>query len=166
MQPKTLFFEPSGGFPNSRLPALIYPGWFADQADRASAFERLFEANGWAGSWRNGLFRVHHYHSTAHEVLGVYQGSVTVCLGGEQGTRVTLSAGDVAVLPAGLAHKNDGQSSDFRVVGAYPQGTSPDMKFGEPNEQPRADHNIAKLAIPLADPVLGEGGALTKLWRV
>jgi uncharacterized protein YjlB len=108
---------------------------------------------------------VHHYHSTAHEVLGVYRGEVRVCLGGEDGTRVTLRAGDVAVLPAGVAHKNEQQSSDFAVVGAYPEGTSPDMNYGEDGERPRADKNIAALTLPPSDPVQGKDGALTRLWR-
>jgi uncharacterized protein YjlB len=152
-------------FPNSVLPALVYPGALAAGEGLASAFEALFARNGWGNSWRNGLYKVHHYHSTAHEVLGVYRGEVRVCLGGEDGVRVTLRAGDVAVLPAGVAHKNESQSSDFAVVGAYPEGTSPDMQYGEEGERPRADQNIARVKLPASDPVKGKTGALTRLWR-
>jgi uncharacterized protein YjlB len=131
----------------------------------ASRFEALFEQNGWTGSWRNGLYRTHHYHSTAHEVLGVYRGSVKVRLGGPEGPVVELRAGDVAVIPAGVAHKNEAQSDDFAVVGAYPTGTSPDMQYGKAGERPRTDRNIAAVALPESDPTTGKNGALTRLWR-
>jgi uncharacterized protein YjlB len=160
-EPETYLFTDDGLFPNSRLPVLIYRGVLA--TPEASAFERMFEANGWSSSWRNGLFAVHHYHSTAHEVLGIYSGHVTARLGGERGRSVTLAAGDVAVIPAGVAHKNDGASADFRVVGAYPRGTSPDMQYGKPGERPGSDRNIARVGLPAADPV--RGGALAGLWR-
>ncbi len=56
-----------GTFPNSRLPLLLYPA-VLDPADPdpAAAFEQRFQANGWPGAWRNGVFGFHHYHSTAH----------------------------------------------------------------------------------------------------
>ena len=122
-------------FPNSRLPVLIYRGVL--ETPDAAVFEQMFEANGWSSAWRNGLYSVHHYHSTAHEVLGIYGGRVTARLGGGRGTSVTLVAGDVVVIPAGVAHKNDGASADFRVVGAYPVGTSPDMQYGKAGRAPR-----------------------------
>ena len=163
--PKTYRLKDSGKFPNSLLPALVYARVLTEGEGLAQAFEKLFEKNGWTGSWRNGLYKVHHYHSTAHEVLGVYRGEVTVCLGGEDGMHVTLRAGDVAVLPAGVAHKNERQSSDFAVVGAYPEGTSPDLRYGEPGERPRSDENIRRVKLPGSDPVQGKSGALVRLWR-
>src|SRR6185369_3070676 len=147
-EPETHVFADDGVFPNSRLPVLIYRGVLA--SPNAAAFEQMFEANGWSSSWRNGLFSVHHYHSTAHEVLGIYQGRVNARLGGERGTTITLVAGDVIVIPAGVAHKNDGASADFRVVGAYPVGTSPDMQYGKPGERPETDRSIAGVGVPAA----------------
>jgi uncharacterized protein YjlB len=164
-EPRTFRVKDDGTFPNNRLPVLVHDAALAPGEGLASRFETLFESNGWTGSWRNGLYRVHHYHSTAHEVLGVYRGEVRVCLGGENGVRVTLRAGDVAVVPAGVAHKNEHQSADFAVVGAYPTGTSPDLKYGEPGERPRTDTIIKALRVPSADPVQGKGGALIRLWR-
>jgi uncharacterized protein YjlB len=161
--PRAELLGDTGQFPNSRFPALVYPAVLAD-GDLASAFEALFERHGWTGSWRNGLYREHHFHSTAHEVLGVYRGSVDVRLGGPDGQLVTLRAGDVAIIPAGVAHKNERQSSDFAVVGAYPAGTGPDMQYGKPGERPRVDRNILAVPLPELDPVQGEGGALSRLW--
>jgi uncharacterized protein YjlB len=185
-------FGDDGTFPNSRFPVLVYPAavvvrsggvglrplapgaptrsaWHSHAAladvDPAAAFEALFDANGWGGaSWRNGLFQVHHYHSTAHEVLGVYSGKVRIQLGGPTGTAVDVHAGDVVVIPAGVAHKSLGASADFRVVGAYPAGTSPDLNYGKRGERPDTDRNIARLAVPAADPVEGKGGTLVAQW--
>jgi len=121
--PEPLVFADDGSFPNSRLPALFYRGAIATSRDLGPAFETLFGRNGWTGSWRNGLYSFHHYHSTAHEVLGIHRGSVKVLLGGDKGRMVTLTAGDVIVIPAGVAHRNVESSSDYGVVGAYPTGT-------------------------------------------
>jgi uncharacterized protein YjlB len=151
-----------GVFPNSRLPVLIYRAALLGRG--APAFEELFESNRWSAAWRNGLYGVHHYHSTAHEALGIDGGRVTARLGGERGVTLTLEAGDVIVIPAGVAHKNDGASPDFRVVGAYPVGQSPDMNYGKPGERPGTDRNIARVALPAADPVRGGAGPLAKLW--
>jgi len=160
--PETRLLSDDGVFPNSRLPVLIYRGVLA--TPEAAAFEEMFESNGWSSSWRNGLFSVHHYHSTAHEVLGIYSGRVNARLGGERGTTITLVAGDVVVIPAGVAHKNDGASADFRVVGAYPVGTSPDMQYGKPGERPGTDRNIARVGLPTGDPVRGRA-AIATLWK-
>jgi uncharacterized protein YjlB len=160
-EPETHLFADDGVFPNSRLPVLIYRGVLA--TPEAAAFERMFDGNGWSPAWRNGLFSVHHYHSTAHEVLGIYGGRVTARLGGPKGATVTLVAGDVVVIPAGVAHKNDGASPDFRVVGAYPVGTSPDMQYGKPGERPETDRNVANVALPAGDPVHGRAAA--PFWR-
>lgn len=164
--PATYVFADDGTFPNSRFPVLVYPKAIAlPDRDPASAFEALFERNGWGGaSWRNGLFQVHHYHSTAHEVLGIYSGRVRIQLGGPRGKLVTVDAGDVVVIPAGVAHMNVAASGDFRVVGAYPAGTSPDLNYGKRGERPDTDLNIARLAPPAADPVEGQRGALVTHW--
>jgi uncharacterized protein YjlB len=160
-------FADDGTFPNSRFPALVYRGVAQVTAGAAApeAFEALFRGNGWgSASWRNGLYGVHHYHSTAHEVLGVFGGAVRIQLGGPQGTPVEVQAGDVVVIPAGVAHKNLGATREFRVVGAYPAGTSPDMNYGERGERPGADRNIARVPFPGGDPVGGPRGELMVHW--
>src|SRR5438105_3929835 len=102
---------------NPKLPLLIYHGALnLPQPNPASAIERLLASNNWGGSWRNGIYNYHHYHSTAHEVLLVYAGSATVQLGGEHGLTENISAGDVIIIPAGVGHKNLGSSPDFAIV--------------------------------------------------
>lgn len=157
-----------GFFPNNeRLPLLAYQAALAlPRSDPASTVENLFASNGWSGSWRNGIYDFHHYHSTAHEVLGVYCGSAKVQLGGEKGITLTVRRGDVVIIPAGVAHKNQGASSDFRVVGAYPSGTRPDMCYGKAGERPRADERIAGVSLPRMDPVYGAEGPLVELWKI
>jgi uncharacterized protein YjlB len=157
----------NGTFPNSdRLPLLVYKKAFLFNGKGDPAVvEKTFATNGWTGSWRNGLYPYHHYHSTAHEVLGIYGGSVRVQFGGDDGITVVAEAGDVLVLPAGLAHKNLWSSHDFRVVGAYPKGTSRDMNYGKEGERPGTDANIARVPLPGSDPVQGRSGALPEHWK-
>ena len=158
--------HPSGNIPNSELPLLVYRRAVRLQSDDpASVFEDLFKANGWTDSWRNGIYDYHHYHSTAHEVLGVYAGTASVNFGGEGGPITRVFAGDVIVIPAGVSHKNLGASPDFGVVGAYPKGQKVDMHYGKPNERAKADANISKLPLPERDPVQGGDGALFRFWE-
>jgi uncharacterized protein YjlB len=160
--------EDDGTFPNNQeLPVLIYTSAFdAQHSDLADRMEQTFRQNKWTGAWRNGIYSYHHYHSTAHEVLGVYRGSVNVQLGGPEGINVDASAGDVLVLPAGTAHKNKGSSSSFRCIGAYPSGQDWDMNYGKENERPAADQNIQQVPLPEQDPVHGKDGPLIDKWKV
>ena len=157
-----------GAYPNNaRLPLLVYQAAVRlPEADPAATFEALFSANGWGGAWRNGVYGFHHYHSTAHEVLGVYRGSARVQLGGEEGVVFEVQPGDVVIIPAGVAHKNLGVRGAFGVVGAYPRGQRPDMNYGREGERPRADQAIARVAQPGADPVYGPQGPLTERWAL
>lgn len=155
-----------GAIPNnSALPLLLYRHAVTlPEADPASLFEALFTANGWPAAWRNGIFPFHHFHSTAHEVLGVFSGSATACFGGESGVEVTVSAGDVVVIPAGVGHKALGASADLGIVGAYPTGTDPDLCRGAPGERPRSLGAIAQVAVPERDPLYGAEGPLRRHW--
>ncbi len=159
---RSIVLKDDGTFPNNPRPLLLYlQAVPPDPAD----IERLFSANQWPGAWRNGVYSYHHYHSTAHEALGVYGGSATIQFGGPEGTAVTIRAGDVAVIPAGVAHKCLESSGDFRIVGAYPRGQHWDTCYGEAGERPAADRNIAAVPDPQIDPVQGETGALPRLWQ-
>jgi len=69
------------------------------------------------------------------------------------------------VIPAGVAHKNDGASPDLLVVGAYPGGKGPDMKSPGARERERVLSNIRSVALPDRDPVYGRSGPLLERWR-
>jgi uncharacterized protein YjlB len=156
-----------GTIPNSKLPLLLYRDAISlPPHDPAAIIEQLFGANEWVGSWRNGIYDYHHYHSTAHEVLGVFKGAAKVQFGGPNGIVQTVSVGDVVIIPAGVAHKNlESAARDFGVVGAYPSGQHSDMCYGKLGERPGADEQIARVPLPKADPVYGISGPLLKQWN-
>ncbi len=159
-------FADDGRVPNNpRLPLVVYRGALATGPGAAAACEARFAANGWSGGWRAGIYAHHHYHSTAHEALGVVAGSARVRLGGEGGEIVELRAGDAVVIPAGVAHKSEAATPDFLVVGAYPGGRGPDMRTPGARERERALANIAAVPLPAADPLCGKSGPLIERWR-
>src|SRR3979411_1316805 len=122
-QPDTAIFKDDGTIPNNRYPLLLYRGVISiRRTDPAAQVEKQFATNNWTNSWRNGIYPFHHYHSTSHEVLGIYRGSATVRLGGEQGRDFTVRGGDTVVIPAGVGHKNLGASDDFGGVGGWSDG--------------------------------------------
>lgn len=161
-EPETFTFADDGAIPNSRLPLLVYRNAIPADAD---AIEARFAQNRWPPAWRDGVFPFHHFHSNAHEVLGVARGWVKVRFGGPGGQTVQVQAGDVAVLPAGVGHCNEGQSPDLLIVGAYPDNCpSPDTHRGKPEQHDGVLRNIAGTPRPESDPVTGPQGALTRLW--
>jgi uncharacterized protein YjlB len=155
---QTEVFADDGKFPNSLFPVIIYKNVFPKhKSGMADEMEALFAEHNWTNSWRDGIYNYHHYHSTAHEVLGISGGMVKLHLGGEQGRVFSLEAGDVVVIPAGVAHKNV-HDSGLEVVGAYYEGRIWDVLKGEPGERPEADENIFALPAPELDPVFGSRG--------
>lgn len=163
MKPAAHAFEDDGSIPNSRLPVLVYSGVVNSDAG-AGAYVELFADHGWLGAWRDGIYPFHHFHSTAHEVLGIASGSAEVMLGGPAGRRFELRAGDVVVLPAGTGHRNLGSSPDLLVVGAYPNGMDWDLRRGDPAEHDEVLANIGRVPLPDQDPVRGESGPLVEIW--
>lgn len=161
--PLSITFADDGAIPNSTLPLLVYRNAVSPHP---AAIERLFAANQWPPAWRDGVHPFHHFHSTAHEVLGIARGEVSVLFGGPSGEVLKVKAGDVVVVPAGVAHCNQGQSPDLLVIGAYPgNGPGPDLCRGQPEDHDSAKAAVAMVPLPAADPVEGKDGALSRLWR-
>lgn len=159
-KPRKIYLNKAADVPNSPLPVLLYRA-VVPAGNRAEKFRRAFAKNGWAGIWTDTIYDYTHYHSNAHEALGVAEGKATVQLGGENGTRIRLRAGDLLVLPAGTGHKRLGDGAGLKVVGCYPKGQShytmkrPEKYRG--GRQPR-------VKLPETDPFYGENGPLPVLW--
>lgn len=158
-----------GVFPNNRrLPLLVYRKVLSlDVPDLIGHVQATLTENGWSGFWVDSIFDFHHYHSTAHEVLAICGGQAEVRFGGEHGITLTLSAGDVVVIPAGVAHKSLNAGNDLVVVGAYPHGQEHyDICRGKREERLCADKNVVGVPIPASDPLYGPEGPLLEHWRV
>lgn len=161
---ETLLLSRNAWVPNNdHLPVLIYhEAMDLASADPAAQFERTFLRNGWPPQWRNGIYDFHHYHSTAHEVLGIAAGHARVVLGGPGGHELTLRTGDIVVLPTGTGHCRLHASAEFLVVGAYPPHQSWDICRSAPSQAER--DRMRNLPFPASDPLRGSGGPLTHLW--
>jgi|AmaraimetFIIA100_FD_contig_81_1582545_length_815_multi_4_in_0_out_0_1 uncharacterized protein YjlB len=165
IEPLTFVFEDDGLVPNNPLPLLLYKRAIeVDSADPEREIEQLFGANGWGDMWRNGIYDYPHYHSTAHEALGVAKGQARVRFGGDRGREIEISAGDVAILPAGTGHHCLSASRDLSVVGAYPPGQKVEITRPTPDNRARALKTIPQVKLPKADPVMGKDGPLARLW--
>ena len=162
------WFKDDGSIPNNpELPLLVYRQGVnlpEDEDDPAAVFEALFTANGWPAAWRNGIHPFHHFHSTAHEALGVYRGTATARFGGKGGIDLKVSAGDVVIIPAGVGHKAIEASADLGIVGAYPAGTGPDLCRSARHERPATLDAIVRVPLPARDPLYGAEGPLRRHW--
>jgi uncharacterized protein YjlB len=155
MKLDTWHAPPGEEIPNHpSFPVLLYRGVNADDV------RGLFSQHGWGGSWQNGVFDFHHFHSTSHEVLGVVAGRATIELGGPQGESFDVEAGDVIVLPAGTGHRRATARDGFTVVGAYPAGQENYDLLRRADDAAR--ERIRTLPAPDQDPVGGEG---VSTWR-
>ncbi|KKY38386.1 putative fad-dependent pyridine nucleotide-disulfide oxidoreductase [Diaporthe ampelina] len=209
---KTYHLPPTSKIPNSPFPLLHYPRFFPSPASRApAAVHDALAANGWRVQWifRYGPTQQSHYHSAAHECMAVLSGEATIRFGvaddepaagdgggadgsssSSTGIEVHARAGDVFVLPAGLAHKTfsphpsdstfklltpgDGhhalgaglagvELSGFTMIGAYPAGAKWDSAVG--GEHEGRYQEVWSVPRPERDPVLGTDPAgLTGHW--
>ncbi|KIZ46156.1 MULTISPECIES: hypothetical protein [Rhodopseudomonas] len=165
IKPLTFVFEDDGLVPNNPLPLIIYKRAVdVGRGHPEQAIESIFNRNGWAALWRNGIFDYLHYHATVHEALGVARGRALVLFGGERGEAIELNPGDVAILPAGTGHKSLFSSHDFSVVGAYPPGNTMQVTRPTPDNYRMALKTIPQVALPQTDPVFGQDGELLRLW--
>ncbi|MFC7392308.1 cupin domain-containing protein [Scopulibacillus cellulosilyticus] len=163
IQSQTYYFDDDGTIPNNPdLPLLIYENVLGQN----QSFNDIFQKNFWINTWVGGVFSYHHFHSTAHEVLGVESGNAILRLGGEKGKDIEVNKGDVLIIPAGVGHKNIKSSADFTVVGGYPKGQDWDLCTGESKDRPKFLQNIKHVPLPETDPVFGSKGPLIDAWKI
>jgi uncharacterized protein YjlB len=166
IEPLAIVFGDDGLVPNNPVPFLVYKGAVdVKNGHPEKTIEKLFGANGWGAMWRNGVYDYLHYHATVHEVLGVARGHARVQFGGDHGRALEISAGDVAILPAGTGHQLISASKDFCVVGAYPPGPPMQIARPTPENHAKALKTIPQVNVPKTDPVMGENGPLVRLWK-
>lgn len=165
VEPLIFYFVEDSVTPNNRLPVLIYSDLLGEvKEDYTDFLEKKFQENNWTNNWRDTILSEHHYHTTSHEVLGISKGSVDLQLGGEKGKRFQVSAGDVLIIPAGVAHRSLDRHSDYEVIGGYPEGRAWDLIFCEPEKFHEAKKRIAALPLPETDPIFGDKGPLIEFW--
>ena len=64
-EPPAIVFNDDGLVPNNPLPFLVYKNAVSlAKAHPEETIEKLFAANGWGGTWRNGVYDFLHYHAT------------------------------------------------------------------------------------------------------
>lgn len=167
MKIESLRFSDDGDVPNHpHWSMIVYLGAVdAREADAASAFEGLFARNGWGDGWRNGIYSFPHYHSNAHEVLGIAEGEATVRFGGRDGRELRVAKGDAVLLPAGTGHQRLSSSPDLLVIGAYPPGPARDLMRSGEVEKILIRERLRKVGKPLHDPIAGKDGPMISLWR-
>lgn len=114
------------------------------------------------------MYHQSHYHSTTHEALGVFSGNARLRFGisdkessENSGVEEELEAGDVIVIPAGVAHRCVKEADGFTMVGAYPKGAKQwDMNYGGENQ------DGVEQSLPVADPLWGKDeNGLLGIWK-
>ena len=161
-------FADDGSIPNNpALPMLFYRTAIdlSGTVSPEARVEERFKDSGWGGLWRNGIYPYVHYHSMIHEALGIARGRARVRFGGDNGEELDLAPGDIVVLPAGTGHQCIWESPDLSVIGAYPPSGKYDLCRGSKFEREQALLTIPQVPLPDTDPVTGENGPLTELWR-
>lgn len=182
VEPETFFVKPTPHVPNSHLPVVVYRGALDDTSP--DNILKTIEPNGWlkGGQWKT--FKTVHFHSNAHECYGIIKGSSTYRLGKsdldadkddngvESGTTFFAQAGDVFVLPAGVAHCSIDSDGDYEYIGLYPGEPLPNgLRFDihwckdGPEKTKELAQAAANVPIPECDPLYGRGGPLPRIWR-
>ena len=147
---------------NPDLPILVYRHALATAKDKAVSFEEHYFRNDWHGIWHDTIYTFRHFHTNAHEALGIAEGKVKMEIGGENGKIIDLVPGDLIVIPAGTSHRRLSLEK-VKAVGGYPKGME-NFDIGQGAPQNYAAE-IAALPTPHTDPLYGAKGPLVELWR-
>lgn len=132
---------PTELIPNSPRPLLHYKTAFPKKTNNShcdlAEVWNTFTSNEWKVAWvfRYGPTQLSHYHSKAHECMAVLSGTATIRFGvadtsedldenttgsawEDGGVELDAEAGDVFVIPAGVAHKtyNTKLDAEFKLL--------------------------------------------------
>ncbi|GME45579.1 hypothetical protein GTA08_BOTSDO04745 [Neofusicoccum parvum] len=171
-EPEKYSVKPNAHCPNSSFPILVYRGVLPNPLDEASTSEFL-QRNQWEkkGTW--GAITTKHFHPNTHECYGIFQGSSELVLGEGGldeggGVRFTVGAGDVVVVPAGVAHASISSGGGYKYIGVYPRGSPKWRNEWGKREVGEGDplfDEIKAVPVPECDPVWGRNGPLLKIWK-
>ncbi|KAI0133944.1 hypothetical protein BJ170DRAFT_180048 [Xylariales sp. AK1849] len=216
---KRYSLHPTALIPNSPHPLLYYPGILSEECKEspnqaAMKCYGLYTQNGWQPQWiyRYGLTQTSHYHSQAHECMTILSGTSTIRFGvadttddmeentngrgmEKGGVEIEVKAGDVFIIPAGVAHKTyntcpeaafklltpgNGHAVEtdnmegalgglelegFTMMGAYPSGSN-HWDFAKGGEHVGDFERVWSVSKPASDPVLGKAQAgIIGSWR-
>lgn len=150
--------------PNTSIqhkPLLIYHSAFRADVYAAAVESHLCTVDVVRPQWRYTMYKITHFHSTAHEILCVISGQAKVCFGGKENperVETTVRKGDVMIIPAGVGHGLvEDVGGDFSMVGSYAKGQSWDMCYGREGEGEKVKAMKA-LGWFDRDPVYGDDG--------
>lgn len=162
-----ILLGPRGEVPNNpHLPVLVYRELVENRfSKKDNVFESHFRESGWRGVWRDTIYSFCHFHSNAHEALGIARGSVKIELGGEGGRIIMLKAGDMILLPAGTGHKRKAATKNLIIVGCYPKGQERYNMCREGHMHREMKRKISKVPVPRTDPFYGKAGPLIQYWK-
>lgn len=153
-----------GLIPNTSIqgkPLMVYHSAFGTSTSAARIENHLNSVGVVSPQWRYTMYSTTHFHSSAHEVLGIASGQAKLCFGGEENperVEATVSQGDVIVLPAGVGHRLlEDLKGGFEMVGSYPIGKHWDMCYGKKGEEENVS-GIKSLDWFSRDPVYGDQG--------
>ena len=82
------------------------------------------------------------------------RGEASVIIGGDSGPKVTISSGDLVLVPPGVAHKQLEEKDGFALLGSYPTTDfdgSIDTLTGLPTEEQM--ERIVRCHVPDHDPI-------------
>lgn len=176
---------------NSKLPLIIYRNTVIlnDTVQQnsmllAEYYESLFCSNSWYVHRRAGMFDTHHYHSAAHECLAVYTGTATIQFGSDRSvedhnngveshelyTRVlTVTQGDIIIIPSGIGHHSISGTSNFMMCGGYPVSQSRDICYINEMNDIGCDvmiQRINNVPLPITCPIYNTSGTINQLWNI
>lgn len=157
-------FAPSGGIPNSPLPLALWKRRAPVSVDRGGDICRLYERNGWRGTWVYTVFPYWHFHTRGHEALTCVCGRAEIGFGGDDGIVAQVEPGDVAVIPAGVGHKRLSSSADFLMAGCYPPGQEGNIVRPGDMTEASIQREIAGVGDPKTDPISGGNDGIVRLW--
>ncbi|WQF88074.1 Putative uncharacterized protein YjlB [Colletotrichum destructivum] len=181
-QPEQYIVRPTAHCPNNFLPVLVYRGVLPEPHNEETTSTYL-QRYGWVkkGTW--GTITTKHFHPNTHECYGIFQGDSELVFGegggdtSGTGARCFVRAGDVVVVPAGVAHASVTQERKleeggdggerYRYIGVYPEG-APKWR-NEYGKKPLVDNRelaeeVSYVPVPDKDPISGLGGPLVQIW--